>query len=127
VQALASSTQQEQYIKRAQEAATALQASYTTLVGTTPCPITIYMWGCYSLAAQPMLHTAGASIPLVFLVELAAAHLQLMRLLQQCSSSVMRLPFGDDPWEREAFSSDTQVRMWGMMSVFAPALPDACK
>jgi hypothetical protein len=89
----------------------------------------VYTWGCSTLLAQPMLYIAGAAVQFAPLAQLAATHLQLMRVLQQCIDSGMQLPapFDADPWKWEVVSSSTQASMWSMMSALAGALPDAFK
>jgi hypothetical protein len=88
----------------------------------------VYLWGSSTLLAQPMLHIAGAAIPFAPLAQLAATHLELMRLLQQCIDSGMQLPapFDAAPWDWEVINSCTQAEMWSTVSALAAALPDAC-
>jgi hypothetical protein len=128
VQALANSTQEQQYRSKAQDAAASL-GSYWALLKEKTFPLQcIYMWGCSTLLAQPLLHTAGAAVQFAPLAHLAAVHLQLMRLLQQCVESGMQLPapFDTDSWEWDVVNSSTQASLWSMMSALASALPDAC-
>jgi hypothetical protein len=128
-QALTNSTQEQQYRQKAADAAADLAAYCASLQDSSHFLQYVYSWSCTTLLAQPLLHIAGASIPFAPLVQLAATHLQLMRLLQQCIDSGMQLPppFDADPWEWEVVNSSTQASMWSMMSALAGALPDAFK
>jgi hypothetical protein len=129
LQALADSTQEQQYHKKAEDTAAILGVYCSMLTARAHSLQYVYMWGCSTLMAQPMLHTAGAAVPFAPLAQLAAGHLQLMRLLQQCIDSGMQLPapFDTAPWEWELVNSSTQASMWSMMSALAAALPSAVK
>jgi hypothetical protein len=129
VQALADSTQEQQYRQKADDASTKLQTYCAGLKQKAPFLQYVCMWGSSTLLAQPMLHIAGSAIPFAPLAQLAATHLQLMRLLQQCVDSGIQLPAALDasPWEWEVVNSSTQAEMWSMMSALVAALPDACE